>query len=374
MTDFFQRIENYDPRALGHALAKVTEDQVGATLAKDRLDDADAVRLFSPAAQGFVEEIAQKAAAITERRFGKIIQLYAPLYLSNECSNACVYCGFSVDTDMPRISLTCEQAVEDANRLYEEGFRHILLLAGESPGAYGVEDILQATGAISGKFASVSIEVFPMKTDDYRRLEAAGVDALTLYQETYDPVLYKTLHPKGPKSNYRKRLESIENGGRAAFRSLGIGALLGLGDWRCEAVMLARHARYLGRRFWKSRIAVSFPRVNPAQAGYMPPRPVSDAHLVQMVVGMRLLLPDAELVLSTREPAPLRDNMVGLGITRMSAGSRTNPGGYVTRPDSARQFPVADSRSPSAVAAMIAEKGFEPVWKDFDPAFLRDAR
>jgi 2-iminoacetate synthase len=374
MTSFSQFMNQIDFPVLARAVEKVTTDDVRALLGRERLLADDAIKIFSPVAQEFMEDIAARAAALTERRFGKTIQLYAPLYLSNECSNACVYCGFSADTNIARISLTTEQALADADLLYEEGFRHILLLTGESPGHYGVEEIRRVARALSEKFASVSIEVFPMSTQDYRKLEGVGVDSLTLYQETYDPEHYAALHPRGPKSNYRKRIEAIEQGGMAGFRSLGIGALLGLSDWRMEAILLAWHARYLTKRFWKSRIAVSFPRVNSAEGAFDPPFPVSDTHMVQMITGMRLLLPDADLVLSTREPAALRDNMVGLGITRMSAGSRTNPGGYVTKPDSKMQFSVADHRTPSEVAAMIEAKGYEPVWKDFDHAFQQDVQ
>ncbi len=374
MNSFFSHIRDSDFDALKRSIESATKDRVRRAIRQTQSGDDDVLAVFSPAAGEFLEDMAVRAAAVTERRFGKTIQLYAPLYLSNECSNACVYCGFSCDSEMPRISLTLDQALADADKLYMEGFRHILLLTGESPNRYGVEQIREVAKALNGKFSSISIEVFPMKARDYKTLESAGVDALTLYQETYDPRLYKKLHPKGPKSNYEMRLAAIEEGGQAGFRSLGVGALLGLRDWRCEAVMLARHARYLSRRFWKSRVAVSFPRLNPALAGFEAPHPVSDAHLVQMITGMRLLLPDADLVLSTREPAALRDNIIGLGVTRMSAGSRTNPGGYVTELDSGQQFAVADQRPPAQVAAMIESRGFEPVWKDFDPVFLQGSR
>ncbi len=373
-SSFHERIARIDHDALGRAVRAVTTDDVDASLGRERPDEADALALFSPAAFERIEEMARRAAAITERRFGRVIQLYAPMYLSNECANICTYCGFSNDVSIPRVSLSTDQAVREAMHLHEQGFRHILLVTGEYKGRYGADDIERVVAALKGRFASIAIEVFPMSEGRYRTLERAGVDGLTLYQETYHPDVYARLHPKGPKSRYDERLHAIERGGEAGFRSLGVGALLGLADWRAEAVLLAWHARFLTKRVWRSRIAVSFPRVNPAENGFAPEHPVSDADLVQMILAMRLLLPDAELVLSTREGAELRDRLIGLGITRMSAGSRTNPGGYVTNDASGRQFEVSDERSPGEVAEAIAARGFEPVWKDFDPAFVQDAR
>lgn len=366
----FQNIlRGVEHEALSSALSAVTSEDVECAIAGRRLADSDAIRLFSPAATEHLESMAQGAAAITERRFGKTIQLYAPLYLSNECANTCLYCGFSAHLDTPRLSLTLDESLEEAERLHEMGFRHILLVTGEARGRYGVDRIVEVIRRLTGDFSSISIEAFPMDASEYRRLMNAGADGLTLYQETYDPRVYAALHPKGPKSRYHFRVSAIEKGGEAGFRSLGIGALLGLADWRIEAVILAWHARFLSRRFWRSRISVSFPRVNGAEATFTPPEPVSDAALVQMITGMRLLLPDAELVVSTRESAALRDSLVGLGVTRMSAGSKTNPGGYATQPVSVRQFNISDERSPREVAAMLEERGFEPVWKDFDPIF-----
>ncbi|MCB9487476.1 MAG: 2-iminoacetate synthase ThiH [Deltaproteobacteria bacterium] len=367
---FADRIRGLPMDVLRRRLDDVTEGQAAGAVAAPQITDAMIPALFSRAAQGHLETMARRAAAITERRFGKVINLFAPLYLSNECANICLYCGFSMNVDIPRRSLTTDEVVDEAEHLRRQGFRHLLLVSGEHRGAYSLNAMADAVEALRGRFASVSIEVFPMETPEYRRLETAGVDGLTLYQETYDPDVYARLHTKGPKSRYEYRLHAIEKGGEAGFRTLGIGALLGLSDWRVEATMLAMHARYLAKRFWKSRIAISFPRVNPHEGDYTPEHAVSDAELVQMIVAMRLLLPDAELVLSTRERAALRDHLVGLGITRMSAGSKTNPGGYKVEQSSLKQFDISDERTPEQVAAMIESRGFEPVWKDFDPTFL----
>ncbi|MBZ0271784.1 2-iminoacetate synthase ThiH, partial [bacterium] len=369
---FAEIFETLDRGAIAAALDRATGDDVRASLSRGARMTGDAIALFSPAAAELLEPMAQSARAVTERRFGKVIQLYAPLYLSNECANVCTYCGFSADVEIPRVSLSPDQAVREAEYLREQGFRHILLLTGEMRGHYNVADIAHVASRLRGRFASIGIEVFPMSRDEYRMLADAGIDALTLYQETYHPDVYSELHTKGPKSRFAPRFRAVEAGGDAGFRSLGVGALLGLAPWRVEAVLLARHAAYLTRRFWKSRIAISFPRVNAAECGFAAPHPVSDADLAQMIVGMRLLFPDADLVLSTREPAMLRDNLVALGVTRMSAGSRTNPGGYATlsESESGEQFEISDERTADEVARMLKSRGFEPVWKDFDPAFL----
>lgn len=368
---FYDTIHSLDFDALRRRLEACTAADVERALDRDRLADDEILPLFSSAADPFLERIAQRSAAITERRFGKVMQLYTPLYLSNECVNRCAYCGFAHDLEVRRITLTPEQALAEAEILYAEGFRHILLVSGESRRHVPMDTLAEIVAAIHGKFDSIAIEIFPLAREEYARLAACGVDGLALYQETYDPELYKTYHPAGPKRDYQNRLDAIERGGEAGLRSLGIGALLGLAEWRLEAFLVALHGRYLARRFWRSRVGVSFPRIREAAGHYRPPFPVSDRELVQMLCAMRLILPDAELIISTREPAALRDRLVGLGITRLSAGSRTNPGGY-GNPASGEgeQFAVSDARSPREVVAMLQAKGYEPVWKDFDREFL----
>lgn len=341
-------------------------------LAAERRAEGDLAALFSPAAAAQLERLAQLSMAVTERRFGKVIQLYAPLYLSNACVNHCTYCGFAANLEIPRITLTREEALLEADLLHAEGFRHILLVSGEDPRAVTMPHLLEIVAGLRAKFASIAIEIQPLTVADYRRLAGGGVDGLALYQEVYDPAGYARYHPAGPKRRYGNRLDAIEAGGEAGFRSLGIGSLLGLSDWRLEAYLLALHGRYLTRRFWKSRISVSFPRLQGSvHEDFEPEARVTDPEFVQMLCAMRLALPDAELVVSTREPAILRDNLIGLGVTRMSAGSRTNPGGYgLPEWHEGEQFDIGDQRSPASIARVIAEKGFEAVWKDFDRSFI----
>jgi 2-iminoacetate synthase len=365
MPSFHHIATALDFSLLGKRIRAVEPDLVDRVLARRRPTAADAWVLASPAAAEQLERMARRAAQVTAQRFGKVVNLYAPLYLSNECTNRCRYCGFASDAAIDRQSLSLDEAVANAEALHAEGFRHLLLVTGEHERRYGVARIEEVVRAVGDLFHSIAIEVFPMSTDDYRRLEAAGVDGLTLYQETYDTATYDLVHPGGRKRDYRWRLEGPERGGAAGFRSLGIGALLGLADWRVEAVALALHAEYLTRRFWRSRIAISFPRLVAAEREFEGACAVSDAALIQMMVALRLILSDAEMVVSTREPPALRDRLPGLGVTRMSAGSKTSPGGYLAEGRDT-QFEVRDDRSPAAISAMLVDRGFDPVWKDFD--------
>lgn len=368
---FLDILAELDFDGIRRQIAYATDDQVERLLQRDTIDDGDLPILFSPAADRMLEQIAARSAAITERRFGRVIQLYAPVYMSNQCINRCRYCGLAQDHETPRLTLSPQQVASEADILHQQGFRHILLVSGEWPALVNQEYLAEVARLLSRKFASISIEINPLGTEQYTELAYNGIDGLAIYQETYDHELYLCMHPTGPKRCYKKRILSMESGGQAGFRSLGIGALLGLGDWRLEAVLLALHGRYLANRFWHSRVSVSFPRIRMAEGGFEPPSPVSDRSLVHMICATRLALPDAELVLSTREPAWLRDRMIGLGITRMSAGSCTNPGGYTHEPgDTLKQFEIDDNRPPDQVAAVIDAKGCEPVWKDFDRTFV----
>jgi 2-iminoacetate synthase len=262
------------------------------------------------------------------------------------------------------------EVVAEAKALHSHGFRHLLLVSGESPRHVPVEYLAEIAKKLSLMFSSLSIEVYPMDEKSYSTLVASGVDGLTIYQETYHPGRYKEVHPSGRKRNYNWRLDTADRGGQAGFRRLNIGALLGLSNWRVEGAYLALHADYLARLYWRSHVSISFPRLRPAAGKYKPEFPVSDAHMVQLMCALRLWMPEAGLVVSTREPAKLRDHLVPLGVTQMSAGSKTAPGGYATHPNQEGQFEVSDHRSPEEVVKVIADKGYEPVWKDWDRAFL----
>jgi len=364
---FLEAISKVDTATIARCIDSASDADVDRALARKQASFDDILALLSPAAAHRLEELAERSAALTRMRFGCTMTLYAPLYVSNECVNACVYCGFSRRLQIPRTTLDVEAVVREADVLRSQGFRHVLLVSGENPRSVDLRYLLAVVRAIRTHFHAISIETGPFDTNGYALVAKAGVDGLALYQETYLAHVYRAMHPVGPKSRFDRRIEAIECGGQAGFRSLGIGALLGLSPFRVEMALLALHARYLSQRFWKSRIAVSFPRIRPTPGGFSPPHPLDDRDLVQSVCAMRLALPDADLVLSTREPPHLRDGLMSLGITRMSAGSRTNPGGYASEHSrSGRQFAIEDDRSPAEIARVLSQKGLEPLWKDFD--------
>lgn len=328
--------------------------------------------LISPAAESYLEQIAQLAHRLTLQRFGKTIRLYAPLYLSNFCVNDCIYCGFNREHDFKRTRLTVEQALADAEIIAAEGFRDILLVSSEDREFITVDYLIGLAEKLRGKFSSISVEIYPMETADYARLFKAGLEGVTLYQETYDRDVYAQYHSQGPKADYDYRLNTLDRAAAAGMREIGLGALLGLNDFRLETLALGEHAQYLMKRYWQSHISFSFPRLRPAHQVQREQfnHPVSDENLVQMILALRLCFADAGLVISTRERAELRDSLVKLGITKMSAGSKTSPGGYSGKTDTVGQFEVDDNRRAAQIAEMVKSKGLEPVWKDWDKAFM----
>jgi 2-iminoacetate synthase len=368
--EFYDELKRYPWDEITHQIESRTASDVERALASPSPKLEDFMSLLSPAAEPFIETLAQRAHRVTEQRFGRVISLFAPLYLSNVCMNSCVYCGFNVHNPVARLTLTAEQAEAEARHIHDMGFRHILLVSGESPHLVTQEYLHAVLEKLRPLFASISIEIFPLDTDVYVDLIDKGVDGLTVFQETYHEQRYPDFHLGGKKRDFRWRLGTPERGGEAGFRRLGLGALLGLCDWRTEGFFLGLHAHYLLRAFWQSHVAISFPRLCPAAGAYEPPFPVSDTNFVQLLTALRLFLPDAGLVLSTRESPSFRDHLIPLGVTTMSAGSRTDPGGYTHTGEAEAQFEIADERPPQVVAEVIRSKGYDPVWKDWDPAFL----
>ena len=358
-----QRLENIHPDDVEMALSEPAGSYNFEKL----------LTLISPAGRKFLEEMAQLAHQLTVQRFGRTIRLYAPLYLSNDCTNSCRYCGFNKENKFERTRLTIDQAVEEANIIASEGFRDILLVSSEDRQFVSVDYLAELARKLRGKFASISIEVYQMSSAEYAKLFEAGIEGVTLYQETYNREAYTYYHPSGPKSDFDNRLDTPDHISAAGMREIGLGVLLGLTDWRIETLALAEHAHYLIKRYWQSHVSFSFPRLRPAyEIGCSQFRHLlSDKNLVQMITALRLCFADAGLVLSTRERAELRDHLVKLGITKLSAGSKTNPGGYSGHSGAIEQFEIDDNRSPAHVAAMIKQQGFEPVWKDWDIAFIR---
>jgi 2-iminoacetate synthase len=371
---FAEVLQRADLSSLAGRLLASSDAAVERALCASEPTLSDFTALLSPAAARYVEAMAQRAREITLRRFGRVIQLYAPLYVSNDCVNRCAYCAFSIAHQLPRITLSVQAALLEARAIRRMGFQHLLIVSGESRRSVPVDYFEQLLRAMRVDAACISLEIYPLETAEYGRLVQAGADGVTLYQETYDAVTYKQVHPSGPKADYRRRLDALDRAGEAGMARLNVGALLGLhSDWRSEAAAVGLHASWLTRKFWRSQIAVSFPRLRRGPDGYQPPHPVDDRALVQMMLAVRIFLPDAALVLSTREPEALRDALIPLGVTQMSAGSRTEPQGYTVPCEEGAQFDVQDRRSPAEVAAVIRAAGYEPVWKDWDKALSRGA-
>ncbi|HXO95523.1 MAG TPA: 2-iminoacetate synthase ThiH [Chthoniobacterales bacterium] len=348
-------------------------------------------RRLEPIDDADLSDLARQSQSISRRFFGRTMRLFAPLYFSNECINNCVYCGFSRDNRILRVTLTLDQVEQEARYLAERGFRSLLLVSGEHPKFipnHYVEEVIQRVSQI---VPSIGIEIAPLETEDYRPLVQAGAEGLVVYQETYDRDVYATLHTAGPKRDFDWRVECPERGYDAGFRRLGIGALFGLSDWRQEALRLAEHVEYLLRRCWRAQITIALPRLRPAAGGFTPKVKLSDRDLIQLLCAFRISFPQIGIVLSTREPAALRDLLMNLGVTTMSAGSCTAPGGYTGQgrtslhytvrgrfseaeicSDGAEpQFAIDDNRTPSQVAEAISQLGLEPVWKDWDTAIAK---
>jgi 2-iminoacetate synthase len=327
---------------------------------------SDFAAILSPAAGDRLEDLAAASRRLTLARFGRTMHMYAPLYLSNECLTTCTYCGFARELPIARKTLSPQETLDEARHLLHRGFRSILLLTGEHQKLTGVEFLEERIRLLAREVPSLSIEVQVWSEEEYRRLAAAGCEGVVIYQETYHPETYRRVHPAGRKRRYEWRLLGPERAARAGMRRVGIGALLGLhDDWRYEALAVAAHARFLMRRYWRSQLTVSVPRLRPSGAGYQPEDPLADRDLVQLVCALRLLLPDAGIALSTREAPDLRDGLFRIGVTHASAGSHTEPGGY-TRPSAAtEQFEIADHRSPAEVASRLRGLGYEPVWEDW---------
>lgn len=333
-------------------------------------DIDDFMALISPAAAGYIEQMARMSRAITQKRFGRVISLYIPMYITNSCSNACVYCGFNRHNRFARTILTQEQIEQECKAIKELGpFDNLLIVTGENPRAAGTDYIERALGTCRPYFNNLTIEVMPLPSEDYLRLTKAGLNGVVCFQETYNRENYGKYHPEGMKSNFEWRLEGYDRMGMAGVHKIGMGVLIGLEDWRTDVVMMARHLRYLRRNYWRTRFSVNFPRMRPSEGGFQPNVVMTDRELAQLTFAFRIFDNDVDISYSTRERPDYRDNMLSLGVTSMSAGSKTDPGGYATYPQSLEQFAVSDERTPAEVAASIRAHGYEAVWKDWDKAF-----
>jgi 2-iminoacetate synthase len=346
------------------------EHDVIRALEKDEartLEDFKA--LVSPAAEKFLGRMAELSHYITRRRFGNVIQMFIPMYLSNECKNICTYCGFSYDNKIVRTTLSKDDILKEVEAIKKFGYDHILLVSGEENRKVGIAYFEEMIAAIRPYFSNIMLEVQPLEENEYAGLIAAGVNTVLVYQETYHRDNYKIYHPKGKKSNFNYRLETPDRLGRSNIHRIGLGALLGLEDWRVDSFFTAMHLDYLEKKYWQTKFSISFPRLRPAMGCQQPNHPMTDKELVQLICAYRILNENVELSLSTRESPKFRDQVFRLGITSMSAGSKTDPGGYASELHALEQFEISDDRSPAEVAAMIESKDYEPVWKDWDKVF-----
>lgn len=343
----------------------LTDEHILRIIDKDRLSELDFLALLSPRAGNHLELMARRSRQLTLQHFGKVIFLYTPMYLANYCVNQCAYCGFNVTNRITRRKLSLDEVEQEARAISSTGLRHILILTGESRQHSPVSYIKSCVEVIKKYFRSISIEIYPLDTAEYAELIEAGVDGLTLYQEVYDEDTYKSVHLKGPKRNYKYRLDAPERACMASMRSVNIGALLGLDDWAREAFFTGLHADYLQNKYMDTEISISLPRMRPHAGHFQPRFNVSDKNLVQIMLAFRLFLPRAGITISTRERAGFRDNLIGLGVTRMSAGSSTEVGGHTSEEKSEGQFDISDSRSVDEIKEMIYKKGYQPVFKDW---------
>lgn len=368
MSSFINIFEQYNWDDIKERIYSTTAAQVESALHNRARTIDDFIALISPAAATYLEPMAQLSRQLTQQRFGKTIQMYAPMYLSNECNNICTYCGFSLDNKVRRRTLSPTEILQEAAALKAMGYEHVLLVTGEANHTVHVAYFKEALKLLRSHFAQISMEVQPLDEADYSDLKASGLHSVLVYQETYHRDDYKKHHPKGKKSNFQYRLETPDRLGRAGVHKIGLGILIGLEDWRADSFFTALHLQYLERTYWQTKYSISFPRLRPFSGGLEPKVAMNDRELVQLICAWRIFNQEVELSLSTRELPRFRDHVIQLGITSISAGSKTNPGGYAVEPESLEQFEIADERSPAEMARVIAAKGYEPVWKDWDVA------
>ncbi|MGJ8760190.1 MULTISPECIES: 2-iminoacetate synthase ThiH [unclassified Polaribacter] len=366
MSHFKELFDTYNWDFSLKSIFDKTTVEVKQALAKDKLDLEDFKALISPAAKPFLEEMAHKSQLLTKKRFGNTMQMYVPMYLSNECQNICTYCGFSMTNKIPRRTLTDAEILKEVAFLKAKGYDHILLVTGEANKTVGVEYFKNAIQLIRSQFSNITIEVQPLDQDEYELLVENGLYAVLVYQETYHRDEYKKHHPKGKKSNFDYRLDTPDRLGKAGVHKIGLGSLFGLEDWRADSFFTALHLKYLQKTYWKTKYSISFPRLRPHSGGLEPKVEMTDSDLVQLICAFRLFDEDIELSMSTRESEVFRNHIVNLGITSISAESKTNPGGYTVEPQSLEQFEISDERSTEDVVQMLKNQDLEVVWKDWE--------
>lgn len=358
-------LKQYPEEWIEAFLQRVTGEEIRDILKKEDLSPEDYLSLLAPAAKDYLEDMAVRAHQKSVQHFGKTILLYTPLYISNYCINHCVYCGYNKKSDIPRKKLSLEEIDREARIISDRGIQHILLLSGESPRDTSLEFLEKVVEVLKKYFQSIAIEIYPLKEEGYRRLVEKGVDGVTLYQEVYQREIYQNLHPKGPKSNYDYRLQGLERAIKGGVASVNLGALLGLSDFRKEAFYTGIHGKYLLDTYPSVATSVSFPRMQPFFGGYEKITPLEDQDFVQILLAYKNFMPMTGITLSTREDPGLRDNLIPLGITKMSAGVTTAVGGHSKEGENTEQFQISDNRSIEQIKASILKKGYQPILQDW---------
>lgn len=367
---FFEEIAQYSWSDITARIASKRAADVETALSKSTCNLDDFMALISPAATPYLEDMARLSRQYTQERFGKVISMYIPLYITNSCTNHCVYCGFNHNNPMARTILTPQEIEQECKAIKRLApFENLLIVTGENPRDAGVEYLEKALQVARPYFNNLSIEVMPLKSEDYYRLTQSGLNGVVCFQETYNRERYKVYHPKGMKSNYEWRLNGYDRMGQAGIHKIGMGVLIGLEDWRTDVTFMAIHLLYLRKHYWRTRYSVNFPRLRPSAGGFPPNVIMSDRELAQLTFAFRIFDHDIDISVSTREAPHFRDNIATLGATSMSAGSKTEPGGYYTYPQALEQFSVSDERTPYEVAEAIRNIGYEVVWKDWDKIF-----
>lgn len=366
---FIDRWQQLDWQQINQQIAGQSETAVQQAIASPHLSRQQFMALLSPAARPYLEPLADKAQYLTRQRFGHVINFYIPLYLSNLCSNHCTYCGFSMVNKIKRTVLSKQEILDECAAIKKMGLQNILLVTGEHQGKVGMDYFRQALDLIRPHFSSLTIEVQPMLTEEYAELKQRGLDGVLVYQESYHLDTYDKHHLRGNKKDFFFRLTSQDRLGQAHIDKIGLGVLIGLSDdWRTDCYYLAEHLLYLQKRYWRSRFTLSFPRLRPCQGGIEPASVMEEPELLQVICAFRLLMPDVELSLSTRESPYFRDHMVPIAINQISANSSTQPGGYA-HPENHQlaQFSPHDTRSLTQVTDAMIKAGMQPVWKDWEP-------
>lgn len=369
---FSEELEKYSWDEITQQIYAKTDADVERALNKKHLQIDDFMALISPAADKYLEKMAFLSRMYTQQRFGKTIQMYVPLYITNSCTNHCVYCGFQHDNPIKRVILKDEEIVNECKAIRRIGpFENLLIVTGENPRDAGVDYLENALRLARPYFSNLTIEVMPLKSEEYYRLTRSGLNGVVCFQETYNKDRYKVYHPKGMKSKFEWRVNGFDRMGQAGVHKIGMGVLIGLEDWRTDTTIMAIHLQYLRKHYWKTKYSVNFPRMRPSEGHFQPNVVMTDRQLAQLIFAYRIFDHDVDISISTRESPNFRNNITTLGVTSMSAGSKTEPGGYFTYPQALEQFAVSDERSPEEVEKAIKQQGYEVVWKDWDEIFDR---